>query len=675
MKYIKLFLISILIIISNSCYASKGQEEKVYYAIEINGIVCGYTESIEKTIQLEGKKYLSQKLNMFIMLSLFESEFNTNMNITSILDPVTKRCYQINGEINQGPINRKFDVKVENGKAVISSSLMGEPKSIELTPEILCGSDEVFTNLKREFVENNAKEVSYDILEAIDSDIQNSTFKKIGEEEIELAGKRYKTIIIEQHNNKTGVKIKYWLAPELGYFVMFHVLNRKVYLTDQTIVDKIKVASMDGSILTKTNKSISDVQAISYMKLKVEIQPTGINLKPEDLNVLGQKFEGTVKDNLIKGIMEIKYDRYNGENASPFPPDFSKDLSLQEYLHPSNSIQSDDRVLIDEAKTITKDAKNSWEAAKMLSKWVAEKIHYAIPGGGSARGAYDMKAGECGAHSMLLAAFCRAVGIPARVVYGGMYVPNMGGAFGQHAWNEIFMGEAGWIPVDATAFETDFIDAGHIRISEHRLASSSFNAKSIEILDYKLGDKSPEVSKSANEMFAPYLGKYKEPKSGKIFQVLEKEGNLSVDIPGQAVLPFNQPDENGKWYCKLSNRLFIEFSKVENDSISHMVFHNLVAMQKQNDTLKIPNEIPADMKPYIGNYYFPAVNAVFRVEYVDKTLGVYDPTENKTIRLQPPDENGGWLDEFNKNTIYFEKNAKGDVTAMNIDAATKFVKE
>ena len=675
MKYIKLFLLLILLIIHGSCYASDGQEEKVYYAIEINGVVCGYTESSEKSIQLEGKQYLSQKLDMYIMLSLFGSEFNTDMKITSILDPVTKRCYQVNGVIHQGHINRKFDVKVENGKAIINSSIMGEPKTIELTPDILFGADEVFTNLKREFVDNKVNEVSFDILEAIDSDIQNSTYKKLGEEEIELAGKTYKTIVIEQHNNKTGVKIKYWLAPELGYFVMFHVLNRKVYLTDRTIVDKIKVASMDGSILTKTNKSISDVQAISYMKLKVEIQPTGINLKSEDLNVPGQKFEGTVKDNLIKGIMEIQYDKYNGENAPAFPPDFSKDKSLQKYLRPSNSIQSGDQVLIEKAKEITKDAKNSWLAAKLLSKWVAEKIHYAIPGGGTARGAYDMKAGECGAHSMLLAAFCRAVGIPARVVYGGMYVPNKGGAFGQHAWDEIYMGEAGWIPVDATAFETDFIDAGHIRISEHRVASSSFNAKSIEILDYKLGNKSPEETNTAVEIVAPYLGKYKEPKSGKIFQVLEKEGNLSVDIPGQAVLPFNQPDENGRWYCKLSNRLFIEFGRGENDSISYMVFHNLVAMQKQNDTLKIPDEIPADMKPYIGNYYFPAVNAVFRVEYVDKTLGVYDPTENKTIKLQPPGEKGGWLDEFNKNTIYFEKDAKGNVTAMNIDAATKFVKE
>ena len=29
--------------------------------------------------------------------------------------------------------------------------------------------------------------------------------------------------------------------------------------------------------------------------------------------------------------------------------------------------------------------------------------------------------------------------------------------------NEIYMGKAGWIPVDATTNEIDYIDPGHIR--------------------------------------------------------------------------------------------------------------------------------------------------------------------------------------------------------------------
>ena len=103
-----------------------------------------------------------------------------------------------------------------------------------------------------------------------------------------------------------------------------------------------------------------------------------------------------------------------------------------------------------------------------FSSWVSEEISYAIPGGGTARGVYESRSGECGGHSLLLAAFCRAVGIPARMVWGVMYVPGEGGKFGQHGWTEVWMGEQGWLPVDATADQVDFADSGHIRLSEFR---------------------------------------------------------------------------------------------------------------------------------------------------------------------------------------------------------------
>jgi len=123
----------------------------------------------------------------------------------------------------------------------------------------------------------------------------------------------------------------------------------------------------------------------------------------------------------------------------------------------------------------------------MLNKWVAKNIGYAIPGGITARTTYDIRAGDCGAHSQLLAAFCRAAGIPARVVWGCMYVPNYGGAFGQHGWNEVYMGNAGWVPVDATALEHDYVDSGHIRIGVMQSKTTSVNLKEMEILDYRLG--------------------------------------------------------------------------------------------------------------------------------------------------------------------------------------------
>ena len=60
-------------------------------------------------------------------------------------------------------------------------------------------------------------------------------------------------------------------------------------------------------------------------------------------------------------------------------------------------------------------------------------------------------------------------------------VNDNGGIFGQHVWTEIFMGNAGWIPVDATADEIDFIDSGHIRLGEQ----AAFLPKKMKILEYR----------------------------------------------------------------------------------------------------------------------------------------------------------------------------------------------
>ena len=42
--------------------------------------------------------------------------------------------------------------------------------------------------------------------------------------------------------------------------------------------------------------------------------------------------------------------------------------------------------------------------------------------------------------------------------------------------------------------------------------------------------------------------------------------------------------------------------------------------------------------------------------------------------MQSPNEEGGWMDEFNKNVVYFDKDDEGNVTALKIDVANSFTK-
>lgn len=95
-----------------------------------------------------------------------------------------------------------------------------------------------------------------------------------------------------------------------------------------------------------------------------------------------------------------------------------------------------------------------------------------------------------------------------------MYIPSNDGSFGQDGWNEVYMGEGGWIPIDTTAREIDFCDSGHIRLGILSSGHISYNPQEFEILDFKAGSQSyADVADSiVPSQYQIYIGKYQGPK-------------------------------------------------------------------------------------------------------------------------------------------------------------------
>ena len=71
--------------------------------------------------------------------------------------------------------------------------------------------------------------------------------------------------------------------------------------------------------------------------------------------------------------------------------------------------------------------------------------------------------GDCTEHAVLLAALCRARGIPARVAIGLVYHAPFQG-FAYHMWNEAWIKDR-WIPLDAT-LGLGGIGAAHLKIAD-----------------------------------------------------------------------------------------------------------------------------------------------------------------------------------------------------------------
>ena len=109
--------------------------DKVFYAIEINDVVCGYSEMSETPVKKENKDLIEQELHIFIMLSLLGSEFNTEMNIKALIASESRRASYIFTNIKQGATDMDIELTVSGSKATIKSQLNTEPAAINITPE------------------------------------------------------------------------------------------------------------------------------------------------------------------------------------------------------------------------------------------------------------------------------------------------------------------------------------------------------------------------------------------------------------------------------------------------------------------------------------------------------------------------------------------------------------
>lgn len=673
-QFKRLFFISLLmlfVLASVACtggkngHGRKGVEGRDYYGIEIDGQLCGYLESMDATIQKDGKTMKQVDQTIFVMQTLLGSQFNADIKIQWLEDPDTGQYHYYKMKMTKGEVTRHMSVELKDNTAVLSLLTGGKPKKIKMTPDLIFGDSVLFRRIKEDFYQTAATEKTYKVLDISEGKIQTLQFTKRGFETVKALGKTYQAAVFDQQVKETGLRSKMWIDLENRDMLKMEILKRKIFKTDHKVVSKIKVANMDPGILTKSNVSIADIQGISYMKVKACIEPTGVKLTPADLNVPGQRFTGTVKNNVIEGVFEIEHKRYNGENAPPFPPDFSGDPALKKYLEPDNIVESNDPVLIAKARELTRGAADSWDAARRLSKWVAENITYGIPGGETPRKTYDMREGECGAHSFLLTTFCRAVGIPSRVVWGGMYTPNLGGAFGQHGWNEIYMGEAGWITVDSTAFETDYIDSGHIRVSEYLSAASTFNGKHFEVLDYKLGNKKITPTDAVPAHLEKYTGRYVSPEK-KTFTVKTENNLLVVVLPGGQPLSFHPPDEKGRWVCKLVNYIYLVMDEDDSGKVPAIDFRQVLTLPKTSPLKGGTGGVPESFKPYLGKYDLKAANLTLTVMYKWKGLAIHYSHVKRTVKLNPTGKTDLFIDPMRR-TFLFERDENGGVTGLKWD--------
>ncbi|MGM0575693.1 MAG: transglutaminase-like domain-containing protein [Myxococcota bacterium] len=121
-----------------------------------------------------------------------------------------------------------------------------------------------------------------------------------------------------------------------------------------------------------------------------------------------------------------------------------------EALGSDGTIDADVESIRERAASLVEDVSGDRERAKRLAAWVhgalRKELATHIP---SASEVLERKVGDCTEHTWLFVALARAAGLPARPVFGLMYLDGPEPRFGYHAWAEVAV-DGRWIPVDPT---------------------------------------------------------------------------------------------------------------------------------------------------------------------------------------------------------------------------------
>ena len=216
---------------------------------------------------------------------------------------------------------------------------------------------------------------------------------------------------------------------------------------------------------------------------RLRVQLTGADLSGTDLEGVGQRVTGDV----------VEIQDPQGLTAGP------ADRDLARYLAPEAFIESDAPEIREEADIAMRGVDGARARAERLTRYVnailEKKPTMSLP---SAREVLRTKVGDCNEHTALYVAMARALGIPARIDVGLVYIH---GAFYYHAWPEVYLdggsGRGLWLPVDPTLNEFP-ADGTHLRLARGGLDKQTvilplIGRLKMRILDLELAPNSTPI--------------------------------------------------------------------------------------------------------------------------------------------------------------------------------------
>jgi len=122
-------------------------------------------------------------------------------------------------------------------------------------------------------------------------------------------------------------------------------------------------------------------------------------------------------------------------------------LDWQLYTREERFLEQSDEIRYT-AHQVTAGYKSDLDKAQAIFQWQVDhmKQQGRLLSGPGALSAYTCMDGNCGSFAWLFVSLCRSLGIPTKVIMGGLAIEEAG----YHAWAEVFIAPWGWITVDGS---------------------------------------------------------------------------------------------------------------------------------------------------------------------------------------------------------------------------------
>ena len=461
----KIWVSSVCLIIGIT--SSISAKESKYFALYLEGSRCGYAV---QTREVKGEKIIN-KDKIYLELSRLGSPMKLTVAETSIESPSGQPLgFKLEQDMAMMKMTIEGHIRPDGMMDIETTNAGNTVKTESVYPQGAL-MPEGLGILSKEYGLEPGTTFSADVFSpSLITQALKTTFNVGKKERVDLLGRIVELIEVTGDFEVPGAgKTSFTNYVDNDYVaqkMMIPMAGMKIEMiacAEEFAKSELEAKEMISAMILKSPEKIHDVS--STRMIKYTFKSNTSNKQLQFPNTDNQQAE--VLDN---GRVSLMIKPVTGDPEALFPYN-GHDSQIKKALENTPFLQAAHPEIISLAKESVSGKRSALEAAKAIEAFVGTYIESKdlSVGFASALEVARNRQGDCTEHAVLTAALCRAVGIPARVVFGVAYVEDFVGSgygFGGHAWTEAYVGDQ-WVGLDASFQGAGLsgYDAGHVALA------------------------------------------------------------------------------------------------------------------------------------------------------------------------------------------------------------------